>query len=315
MKEILYKLPSEFLSKLEEIYPQNYQQILNTFLEKKLTTFRINYLKTNLIDLRKKLLEEKVSFKELSYPPGAFISNIPLRQLQQKALYINGLIYVQNVSSMLPVILLEPKNNEKILDLCAAPGTKTTQIVSLAKDAEVTAVEKDRIRYYKLLANLKIQGATTVKTFLLDGIWIRKKFPEYFDKILLDAPCTAEGRFYVNDPHTFKYWKERKVREMVHKQKKLLFAAFFALKEEGILVYSTCTFSPEENEGVIDWFINKFKDKIEIMPVQIPLKNVVCGLINWQDKKFSQSLRLCKRILPNEYMEGFFIAKLRKISV
>ncbi|MCM8787617.1 MAG: RsmB/NOP family class I SAM-dependent RNA methyltransferase [Candidatus Omnitrophica bacterium] len=315
MREIIYKLPSEFLSKLEKIYPQNYQQILNTFLEKKLTTFRINYLKTNLVDLRKKLLEERISFKELSYPIGAFISNTPLRQLQQRSVYIDGLIYVQNISSMLPVIVLEPQNGEKILDLCAAPGTKTTQIVSLAKEATVTAIEKDRIRYYKLLTNLKIQGANSVRTFLLDGIWVRKKFPEYFDKILLDAPCTAEGRFYVNDPHTFKYWKERKVKEMVHKQKKLLYAAFFALKEKGILVYSTCTFSPQENEEVIDWFINKFKDKLEIMPIQIPLKNVVCGLTSWQDKKFSQSLNLCKRILPNEYMEGFFIAKLKKTSL
>lgn len=315
MNELFYRLPKDFLTKLQVIYPSHYQQILNTFLAKKTTTFRINYLKINLTDLRKELLREGVRFQELNFPQGAFISKIPLRELQQKEVYRDGLIYVQNVSSMLPVLFLDPKAGEKILDLCAAPGTKTTQIASLAKEAEIIAIEKIRTRHYKLLANLKIQGAQNVKTMLIDGIWVRKKFPEYFDKILLDTPCSVESRFLIHDHHTFKYWKERKVKEMEHKQKKLLHSAFFALKEGGILVYSTCTFSPEENEGVIDWFIDKFKGKVEVVPIDIPLPNVFTGLSSWQGKCFSPATRLMRRIIPNDFMEGFFIAKLKKISV
>jgi len=314
MKDIFYKLPKEFLQRLIEIYPQNYNNILNTFLSKKLTTFRINYLKTDLANLKETLKKENLSYKELQFPKGAFVLKDGLSKLQTTSVYNNGLIYVQNVSSMLPVILLEPKDGEKILDLCASPGAKTTQLASLAKNSEIIAIEKIRIRYYKLLTNLKIQGTTNVKPYLLDGIFVRKKFPEYFDKILLDTPCSAEARFLLHDPHTYKYWRIEKIYEMSHKQKKLIQSAFFALKEGGILVYSTCTFSPEENEEVIDWFINKFKDKLEVLPIELNLSNVMSGLTYWEGKKFSKECSLTKRIIPNDFMEGFFVAKIRKIS-
>jgi len=187
-------------------------------------------------------------------------------------------------------------------------------LASIAPEAEIIAIEKIRIRFYKLLANLKIQGVNNVKALLLDGIWVRKRYPEYFDKILVDAPCSAEGRFYIKNPRTFKYWKDKKIKEMVNKQKKLLSAAFYALNKDRVLVYSTCTFSPEENEGMVDWLLNKFKDAIEILPVEVPLSNVRNGLTNWESKKFSASLKLTKRIVPNSYMEGFFIAKIKKTS-
>jgi len=314
MKELVHKLPQEFLHKLKKIYPNIYPNVVNTFLSKNEPTFRINYSKIDLHSLRKQLREQRVKFKELSFPKGSFILKTPLREFQRKKLYLEGFVYVQNISSMIPVLLLSPQNGEKILDLCAAPGTKTTQIISLAPQAEVTAIEKIRTRYYKLLANLKTQGAESVKTLLLDSIWVRKKFPEHFDKILADVPCSAEGRFFVANPKTYKYWKQRKVKEMMHKQKKLLHSAFFALKEGGELIYSTCTFSPEENEGVIDWFINKFKDKSELLPIDIPLSNAKQGFRRYKDKKFSDSLSLSRRIIPNGTMEGFFIAKLKKTS-
>jgi 16S rRNA (cytosine1407-C5)-methyltransferase len=314
MREGIHRLPQEFLHKLKKIYPASYTKIASTFLKKKQTSFRINYLKTDLISLRKLLRGQRVKFKELQYPPGAFLLKNPLREFQRTAIYKEGLVYVQNLSSMLPSLVLAPQDTDKILDLCAAPGTKTTQIVSLSPGARIIAIEKDRGRYYKLLANLKLAGADSVKVLLLDSIWVRKKFPEEFDKILADVPCSTEGRFLTTDPRSFKYWKQRKVKEMVHKQKKLLHSAFFALKEGGTLVYSTCTFSPEENEGVIDWFINKFKYKVEIEPIKIPLSNAKQGLLRWKDKNFSPSLHLTRRILPDDLMEGFFVAKIKKIS-
>jgi len=315
MRDGIYKLPQEFLQKLKKIYPSNYTRIASTFLTKKNTTFRINYLKTDLISLRRLLTNQRVKHNELTFPKGAFLLKIPLREFQKTEIYRDGLVYIQNLSSMLPVFCLEPGDKDKILDLCAAPGAKTTQISSLAPEAEVTAIEKARSRYYKLLANLRTQGVKSTKVILLDSIWVRKKFPEYFDKILADVPCSSEGRFLVTNSKSFKYWKQRKVKEMVHKQKKLLHSAFLALNEGGTLVYSTCTFSPEENEGVIDWFINKFKEKLEILPIELPLKNAKEGLLQWKDKRFSPSLRLTKRIIPDDTMEGFFVAKIKKISV
>ena len=315
MKDIALKLPNNFLQKLRKLYPDRFEEIVETFLHKKTTSFRINYLKTDLVTLRDDLRKQRIKFKELDYPKGSFLSLTPLRELQRKDIYLEGHIYVQNVSSMIPILVLDPKNGEKILDLCAAPGAKATQIISLAPEVKLTAIEKARVRYYKLLTNIKTQGAgNLIKVHLMDGTWIRKKFPEEFDKILVDAPCTTEGRFYIENPKTYKYWKDKKVKEMVGKQKKLLHAAFFALKEEGELVYSTCTFSPEENEGVVDWVLNKFKDKMEAMPINIPLGNIDIGIRKWRDKKYCPEVRMCKRILPNDYMEGFFVAKFKKIS-
>ena len=315
MEKRIYLLPKEFLAKLKKIYPQEYSQICRTFLSRKKHSFRINYKKTDLVSLRKALIKERIKFKELKWPEGSFILESDLRKFQASFIYQEGLVYLQNISSMIPPLVLEPKKDEKILDLCAAPGAKTTQIFSLVGgEAEIIAVEKIRTRFYKLLANLKIQAADTVKTILMDGVRIFKKYPEYFDKVLLDAPCSSEARFWIANMRSFKYWKERKVKEMAHKQKKLLTSAIKSLKEGGILVYSTCTFSPEENEEIINWALNKFKDIIEIVPVSIPIKNIKPGLVEWKGKKFSPSLKLSLRILPNDFMEGFYIAKLRKVS-
>ena len=162
MRQLVYKLPQEFILKFKEIYPKRFTSIGNTFLTKKKSSFRINYLKTDLSRLRKMLLEQKVKFKELSFPKGAFILKTPLRDFQKKEVYKQGFVYVQNISSMIPAILLDPKPENVILDLCAAPGAKTTQIASLAPGVQIIANEKIRTRYYKLLANIKIQGVEKV---------------------------------------------------------------------------------------------------------------------------------------------------------
>ena len=99
---------------------------------------------------------------------------------------------------------------------------------------------------------------------------------------------------------------------MAHKQKKLIAAAVYSLKPGGSLIYSTCTFSPEENEEIIDWILNKFKEELKLLPIDVPFNNVIKGFTSWGQKKFSETLKLARRIIPNEFMEGFFIAKLQK---
>jgi len=312
VKEIIYRLPTGFLEKLKSIYPSSYPRICESFLNNKEQTFRINYLKTDLPHLRTALTEENIRFRELPWPRGSFILKSDPKKLQAGATYKDGLIYFQNISSMVPPVLLNPQAREKILDMCAAPGAKTSQIASLApEDIELIALEKLQVRYEKLIATLKIQGADFVKAHLLDAIFAKRQFPEYFDKVLLDAPCSAEGRFYVPEPRTYKYWDDAKVKKSSRLQKNLLISAIGALKKSGELVYSTCTFSPEENEGVIDWALNKFKD-MQVMPLDIQLTNKMQGLTFWKGKGFSVSLKSAVRIIPNEFMEGFFVVKLKK---
>ena len=158
MEGEVFKLPRAFLDRIKKMHPLYYSQICDTFINKKEVTFRVNLLKIDLETLKKYLNRERVRYKELSWPEGAFILTSDLKFLQKTFIYQKGLIYVQNVSSMIPVLVLAPGKNDDILDLCAAPGAKTTQLASLlGKGARIIAIDKVRHRYYRLLANLKTQ--------------------------------------------------------------------------------------------------------------------------------------------------------------
>ena len=143
---------------------------------------------------------------------------------------------------------------------------------------------------------------------MIDGR--RLKSFELFDKILVDAPCTTEGRFKTFEPESYGYWSPRKIREMVRKQRGLLLNAGRLLKLGGIMVYSTCTFAPEENEGVIDWLLRKTEGQLKLSPIVFPDIESYPSPVEWEGKKFSDETQKCLRILPNKMMEGFFVAKL-----
>ncbi len=315
MKAVFNELPEEFTEKLKAVYPSVFPKICETFLHKKVQTFRINYLKASLPGLKEDLDRQGIKYRELHWPKGSFILRSENKELQKSPAYIDGKIYMQNVSSMLPPILLDPKSGEKILDLCAAPGAKTSEIASLAgREIELVAVEKLEIRYEKLLATLRIQGVDFAKTLMEDGLETGRRYPGYFDKVLVDAPCSGEALFYMRDPRSFKPWNQKRVRELSHTQKVLIYSGVSALKEGGELVYSTCTFSPEENEEVVDWALKKFEG-LRLLPADMPLPNKTRGISSWGGKQFTKEMGMAMRVLPNEYMEGFFMAKLRKEKI
>ncbi len=313
---LLRYLPSEFIQRIRRIYPPSIsKKVLNSFLEKKATTFRINTLKADRLSVLKSLQKKGFKLQNVEWYKDAFIlKNKSLRELQKTEEFIKGLIYVQNLSSMIPPLVLDPKEEDSILDLCAAPGSKTTQLAALTRNkARIIAVEKIKPRFFKLLRNLEIQGVENIRPLLLDGVLIHKKLKEEFDKILLDAPCSAEGLFYLQNPRTFKYWKPKKIRESAHKQKRLLSSALRLLKPQGILVYSTCTFSPEENEAVIDFALKKFKGELICEEIDFKIPNRFKPLIKWKEKEFDLQLEKAARIIPDNLYEGFFICKLKKL--
>ncbi|PIQ85561.1 MAG: hypothetical protein COV74_08715 [Candidatus Omnitrophica bacterium CG11_big_fil_rev_8_21_14_0_20_45_26] len=316
MRSEINRLPEEFLGRLKQVFPAHkYHELVNLFAVERPTTFRINPLKAPSVEIvREKLNADGFQIHPVSWCPGAFVlQKGRLRDLQKTAVYENGQIYVQALSSMVPPLILNPQPGEKVLDLAAAPGSKTTQMAAMMQgDGELVANDNNQVRFFKLKANLKTQGCDFVKTTLSYGESFGRKYPNYFDRVLLDVPCSSEGRFLVSDPASFKYWKPRKVKEMQQKQKKLLHAALSALRPGGLLLYSTCTFAPEENEGVIDWALKKFTDMLEMMPIKLSFPNHVAGLMGWQGKPFLPGVRQSVRILPNNYMEGFYLACLRK---
>lgn len=310
-------LPKKFLEKLPEIIGEdNLRETLNSFCFKKPSTFRVNTLKITSKGLIKELNQIGINVKPVDWYQDAFIlDNVEQKILSETRWYKEGFLYIQGLSSMIPPLILNPEKNEKVLDLCAAPGSKTTQTATLMKNTgEITANDLSRIRNFKLNANLKLQGVTNTQTTNMLGELIWKKYPEFFDKTLVDVPCSMEGRFSTNDPKTYKDWKNGKVKQLSQKQKFLLRSAISATKIGGIIIYSTCTLSPEENEEVINWILEKEKNNIELLPITLNNYNFSQGLTSFKNKIYSLELSKTKRILPTKIMEGFYIAKLKKIK-
>ncbi|QDT68035.1 Ribosomal RNA small subunit methyltransferase F [Planctomycetes bacterium MalM25] len=227
-----------------------------------------------------------------------------------------GRLYVQNLSSMLAPLVLDPRPGERVLDLAAAPGGKTLHLAArLRLEGELAAVEPVRDRFFKLKQNLERCGAGAfVRTFTHDGRDIGRKTPGRFDAVMLDAPCSSEARFDPRDPATFAYWGPRKLAESARKQKALLRSALDATRPGGRVLYATCSLAPEENEQVVAHTLRRLGGKVELMPVELPMTSVQSGLTEWKGKRLADELAGCSRVLPNDELAGFFLAMLRKLD-
>ncbi|WP_456369868.1 NOL1/NOP2/sun family putative RNA methylase [Thermodesulfatator atlanticus] len=224
--------------------------------------------------------------------------------------YYLGYIYPMTISSALPVFALEPEPGEYILDMCAAPGSKTTQIAQASQDRAIIVANDRRLdRLTALVANLKRLGVACVMTTLYRG----EQFPfgVPFDKVLVDAPCSGEGRYRQGYEGELLYQKEGHTN-LPAIQKGLLVRAFDLVKVGGVVVYSTCTFNPEENELVVDYLLRK--RQAEVIPCDYPLPHHP-GVTEWEGKILHPSLNYAARFYPHETNSvGFFVIKLRRLA-
>ena len=314
-------LPDAFVERLRAIVPDvRFRAVMAAFGRPRATGFRVNTLRATTPDVRRSLEAEGIALHGVPWKPDAFWVAPDVRAaLLTSEAYQNQEIYVQNLASMVPPIALDPQPGERVLDLAAAPGSKTLQIACMmqggsAEEGEVAAVEVVKGRFFRLRANLEAQGATAVRTFLQDGTKVWRYRPEHFDRVLLDAPCSSEGRFHLSDPATYAYWSPRKIKEMARKQRRLLYSAVQCLRPGGTLVYSTCSFAPEENEAVLDKLLRKFDGALQLEPLGLELDNMRPPLDGWDGRPFKGDHRHARRLLPTETMEGFFVAKLVKTA-
>lgn len=308
-------LPPEFLTRLEAILPAaDLAPTLATFAQEKPTTFRINPLKTDPAAVEEELTAAGFTLTPIEWYTGAFsLPNEQRRALTESPLFYDGRIYIQNLSSMLAPLVLAPRPGEEVLDLAAAPGGKTLQLAGMMhNEGYVAAVEPIKERFYKLKHNLLTAGAEVVKTYMMDGRAAGRRWPQVFDKVLLDAPCSSEARFTQLDPQSWAHWQPRKIKETSHKQKKLLQAALYALRPGGIMVYCTCAFAPEENELVVQSQLEHFEGEVEVVPLELPIPNTRPGLTTWAGKSLLPECALTLRVLPTAHMDAFFLCKLHK---
>ena len=307
--ELKKRLPKDFIDNLYETYsPLTVDKILSGMLGERSTTLRANNIKTTIQELMKILKENNIKFERVEwYKDALVIKNAKEKQIQSLEAYKKGLLYLQSLSSMIPPIILDPKPGEKVLDLTSAPGSKTTQIASMMEnEGYILANELDKLRCERLKYNIEIQGAKIVEVINQRGEKVGENYKEKFDKVLLDAPCSGEGRFLGNNVATYRNWSIRNVAQLAKLQKKLLKSAYEALKVNGIMVYSTCTLNKEENEKVLDWAINNLN--LKLIDINIDIKGKMQGFNENLDKSIKKAIR----ILPTKKEEGFFIAKLRK---
>lgn len=292
---------------LKEILEEQYgkeltSNILFNYSKNRPVTLRINTLKTTVEEIKSELAINKINYKTVSWYDNALIlENTTEEDIRNLEIYRNGKIYLQSLSSMLPVIFLNPTKNESILDMTAAPGGKTTQIAASTSDQSlITACEKNKIRYDRLKYNVEKQGVKKITILKEDA----RNLDDYFsfDKILLDAPCSGSGTLHIPDKNLEKYFNENLLNRSIKTQEQLLNKAIKLLKSGQEMIYSTCSILKQENEYQIKKLLDnnlvdiipidtKFIDNIPTLPVIVDGTVCVC---------------------PNELYEGFFVAKLRK---
>lgn len=283
------------------------------------SSIRCNTLKIEVEELKKRLenygWELKQPFR--NFPEVMIVESGPKPgDLGNTKEHLLGYYYVQEISSMLPMMALKPRDGDFVLDLCASPGSKTTQAAAMMKNGgTIIANEVSMSRIGILNSNLERCGVMNSVVTRKEGVAlcerILKKSKFRFDKILVDAPCSGEGTLR-KSPKTFQMWNLNMIKKIAGTQRKLAVAALRILKVGGTMIYSTCTLAPEENELVVDYLLKNFN--IEIESLELPLK-FRSGICEWESEKLDGNLKKCLRLYPQDNdTDGFFVAKIRKVG-
>ena len=275
-------------------------------------SIRVNTLKVSVGELKKRL-EKNWNLEQVPWCKEGFWiehSKKERRDIGNLIEHSLGYFYIQEAASMIPPIVLEPKPDDIILDIAASPGSKTTQIAQYMQNKGILIANDYTYERMKPLSiNLQRCGVTNAAITLMEGQWFKKSGIE-FDKVLVDAPCSGTGTIR-KSLKTIGIWNPDMVRRLSITQKQLIETGFNLLKEGGVLVYSTCSLEPEENEEVVSFLINKYENA-KLEEIKLNLKKSY-AILEFENKKYNEEIKKCLRIWPQDNdTEGFFVAKIRK---
>ncbi|RJQ17627.1 RsmB/NOP family class I SAM-dependent RNA methyltransferase [Candidatus Woesearchaeota archaeon] len=290
-------------------FVERYQKMESTFnadvtLQ---SCLRVNTLRTTPQDILARLTSKKVELEKVPYLDFGHFFHADF-SLGATPEYLLGYYYLQEAASQLPVQVLQPQAGETVLDMAASPGSKTTQIAQYMQNkGAIIALDNHPMRLNALRNNIERMGVTNTIIFKKDARFAFDLGMQ-FDKILLDAPCSGN---FAKEKKFFELKTVEGARQMARTQKELLTAALKCLKPNGILVYSTCSLEPEENEMNMEWLLKKFSVQLEKINLDIGDE----GLTNIFGEELSLEIKKTVRLWPHKTgTEGFFIAKIRKIQ-
>ena len=237
--------------------------------------------------------------------------------VQELDSFRSGRLWIQSLSSMSAVTALEVQSGHDVLDLCAAPGSKTSMIGAAQHGQGIlVANDRSRQRLFKLRATLERFGLDRVEITCAPGESYGASHPDCFDRVLVDAPCSGEGMLHESDPAGLSQWSEGRIRRLARQQGGLLTAGLRTLRPGGRCIYSTCTYAPEENEVVVDRVLRKMGDEFELEAIPCAMPQGMPGLTEWNDRSLRADMTHCLRLLPgiDPGLTGFFIARIRRRS-
>lgn len=305
------ELPVEFKKQMIDLLGENeFKEYEESFKAERKYGLRVNTMKISLEQF------EKISpfdIEKIPWITNGYFYNGEINSPAKHPYYHAGLYYLQEPSAMTPAEFLPVTEGDRVLDLCAAPGGKATELASkLRGSGLLIANDISNSRAKGLLKNLELFGVENMVVTNETPQKLEENFKEYFDKILIDAPCSGEGMFR-KDPAIMKSWQKKGPSEYAKIQRQIVDSAVNMLKPGGMLLYSTCTFAPEENEGTISFILDKYSDmEIKELPYY---EGFSSGKPQWLDGSFTKfgELKKAVRIFPHKMDgEGHFICLMQK---
>lgn len=292
-----------FLKRMQDLLQEEYPAYYRTLSNPPFRGIRINSLK---IDVNQFLKETDLKLSCSPFSKEGFILEEPVNSLGNTVQHRQGLFYIQEPSASSAVTVLDPQPHDWVLDLCAAPGGKSTQIAEkLKNEGLLIANEIDFSRSMILLGNMERLGISEAIVTNSSPDVICPCLQGWMDKVLVDAPCSGEGMFKKED-QAMVDWSEEHVQACSIRQRKILDCAYVTLKQDGILVYSTCTYAIEENEMVLDQFLQSHPD-MELIDCHVSFgrAGISIGCVDGQK---------VRKIFPMDQGEGHFVAKMQRKS-
>lgn len=303
-------LPERYRERMKGLLGGEYRLYEESLCQSPCTAFRIN---TGRISVEQWNEINPFSTSEVAWTEKGFYFDAGKENPAKHPYYFAGLYYIQEPSAMIPAMLLPVEEGDRVLDICAAPGGKATELGAKLKGTGLLVANDISVsRTMALAKNLQMAGVTNAVVTAEAPERLADVFEGYFDKILLDAPCSGEGMFR-REPRMVKDWLEKGPEYYADIQKEILEQAYRMLRPGGMLVYSTCTFSVTEGENVVQWMITRYPD-MEICPVKRH-EGFLEGRPDMVEEGLPE-LKHCVRIFPHHAKgEGHFAVLLQKKGV